>query len=63
VPDDESYGCITNAPLLKLCTDLGLGEAASRESLTTLSHKLVSNLDTYSLHSRRGASHQGESTT
>jgi hypothetical protein len=31
--------------------------------LTTLSHTPVSNLDTSSLHPRRGASHQGESTT
>jgi hypothetical protein len=47
---------------LKLCTDLGLGEAASRRPLTTLSDALESNLDTSSLHPRRGARYQGEST-
>ena len=48
---------------LKLCTDPGLGEAASRRPLTILSYTLVPNLDTSSLHPRRGARYQGKSTT
>jgi hypothetical protein len=54
-----TYGCTTNAPWLKLCTDPDPDEAASRELLTTLSDTLVSNLDTSSLHPRRGARYQG----
>jgi hypothetical protein len=42
-----------------MCTDSDPGEAAFRELLTTLSDTLVSNLDTSSLHPRRGARYQG----
>jgi hypothetical protein len=48
---------------LKLCTDPGLDEAASRRPLTILAYMLVPNLDTSSLHPRRGAMYQGKSTT
>jgi hypothetical protein len=48
---------------IKLCIDPGLGEAASRRPLTTLSYMLVPNLDTSSLHPKRGARYQGKSTT
>jgi hypothetical protein len=54
MPDDGVYGCITNALYLKLCTDPGLGEDASRRPLMTLLYALVSSLDTSSLHPRRG---------
>jgi hypothetical protein len=54
VSDGGFYGCTANAPWLKPCADPGLDEAASRELLMTLSDALVSNLDTSSLHPRRG---------
>jgi hypothetical protein len=57
--DREPFGCTTNAPQLKLCIDPNPGEAASRELLTTFSDTLVSNLNTSSLHPRRGARYQG----
>jgi hypothetical protein len=63
MPNDGVYGCITNALLLKLYIDPGLGEAASRRPLTTLLYTLVSSLDTSSLHPRRGARYQGKLTT
>jgi hypothetical protein len=44
---------------LKLCTDPGLGEAASRRLLTTFSDALEPNLDTSSLHPRRGPGTKG----
>jgi hypothetical protein len=47
---------------LKLCTDPGLGEAASQRPLTILSYTLVPNLDTSTLHPKRGARYQGKST-
>jgi hypothetical protein len=46
---------------LKLWTDSGLGEAASRRPLTILSYTLVPNLDTSSPHPKRGARYQGKS--
>jgi hypothetical protein len=42
-------------PSYKLCTDPDPGEFASRGSLTTFSETLVSNLNTSSLHPKRGA--------
>jgi hypothetical protein len=43
----------------KLCADPDLGEAASRELLTTLLDTLVSNLDASSPHPRRGPGTRG----
>jgi hypothetical protein len=63
MPDDGVCVCITNALQLKLYTDPGLCEAASRRPLTTLLYALVSSLDTSSLHRRRGARYQGKLTT
>jgi hypothetical protein len=56
--DREPYGCTTNAPQLKLCTDPVPDEIASRELLTTFSDTLVSSLNTTSLHPRWGARYQ-----